>query len=145
MICSDINPYAVDLVKENFNVNKSILKGSIDVRLGDLFSVLKKNEKFDVIIFNPPYLPIDKKDVIEKHDWIDIATNGGIDGLKFIIRFIIEVNRYLRKKGRAYFVFSSLSNRTKLNDYLIKSELKSQIVTSRKYDCETIDVYSLFK
>jgi len=143
VICSDTNPYAIDLVKENYNENKSSLKGTIDVRFGDLFSVLKKNEKFDVIIFNPPYLPIEKKDIIVKQDWIDIATNGGIDGLKLIKRFVFDVNKYLRKKSRAYFIFSSLSNRKKLNNYLKNNEIKSQIVSSRKYDDETIDVYFL--
>jgi len=62
VICSDINPYAIKIVKENYHVNKSKLKGSIDVRYGDLFTVLNKNEIFDIIIFNPPYLPIDKNE-----------------------------------------------------------------------------------
>jgi release factor glutamine methyltransferase len=143
VICSDINPYSVKLVKQNYEDNKSKLKGSLEVRYGDLFSVLKKNEKFDAIIFNPPYLPIIEKDFLSKQDWIDIATNGGIDGLKLIKRYVLNVSKYLKKNGHAYFIFSSLCDRDKLNIYLNKSGLKSCIVSSGKFDDEKIDVYSL--
>ena len=143
VICSDINPYSIKLVKQNYENNKSKLKGSIEVRYGDLFSVLKDNEKFNVIIFNPPYLPIMEKDFLNSQDWIDVATNGGIDGLRLIKRYVFDVDKYLKKKGHAYFIFSSLSNRDKLNFYINKSGLNSCIVSSHKYDDETIDVYSL--
>jgi len=143
VICSDINPYAIKLVKQNYIENISRLKGSIDVRYGDLFSVLKKDEKFDVIIFNPPYLPIDKNDVIEKEDWINIATNGGIDGLNLIVKYILKLKKHLRKNGNAYFTFSSLSSREKLNKYLLKTGMKNQIISSRKYDDEKINVYRM--
>jgi release factor glutamine methyltransferase len=119
------------------------LDGSINIRLGDLFSVLHNNEKFDVIIFNPPYLPIQKEDILDNNDWINIATDGGIDGLKIIKRFIINVKKYLKNEGKAYFIFSSLSDRNKLNNYLENNDLKSNIVSSQKYDDEIIDVYVL--
>jgi len=141
VVCSDINPYAIDNVKENYIYNKKLLKGYIDIRFGDLFSVLRNDEKFDLIIFNPPYLPINNEDKIIKDDWIDIATNGGIDGLDTINRYLKDIKKYLKKKGRAYFIFSSLSDRNKLNNYLKKYDFKSNIVTSKKYDDETIDVY----
>jgi release factor glutamine methyltransferase len=143
VICSDINPYAIKLVKKNYHENKFKLKGLIDVRYGNLFSVLNKNEKFDVIIFNPPYLPTDKNDVIDKEDWINIATNGGIDGLNLIIKYILKLKNHLRKNGNAYFTFSSLSSREKLNKYIIKTGLEYKIIKSRKYDDERIYVYSI--
>lgn len=143
VVCSDVNPYSIDLVKENYYENESLLKGSIDVRLGDLFSVLKNNEKFDVIIFNPPYLPIEKEDIINKDDWIDIATNGGVDGLELIERFIVDVNKYLKENGKAFFVFSSLSDHDKLNYLLKNNSLYGKIVSSCKYDDEILEVYVL--
>jgi release factor glutamine methyltransferase len=143
VICSDINPYAIKLVKQNYNENKYKLKGLIDIRYGDLFTVLNKNEIFDIIIFNPPYLPIDKNDFITKEDWINIATNGGIDGLELIVKYLKGLKTHLKKNGKAYFTFSSLSNRKKLNNYLKKSGLKYRVVTSKKYEDEKIDVYCL--
>jgi len=141
VVCSDINPYAINLIKENYYYNKVNLKGTIDVRFGSLFSVIKNNEKFDLIIFNPPYLPSDQGNILDKNDWINIATDGGCDGLDLINKFIENVKFFLKIKGRAYFVFSSLSDRNKLNNLLINYGLKSSIISSRRYNDEIIDVY----
>ena len=51
----DINPNSIKFLKEKFPLSNIILS--------DLFSNLK-NEKFDLIIFNPPYLPNNKFDKI---------------------------------------------------------------------------------
>ena len=131
VICTDINPNAIKLVKYNYQINKPLLKGSIEIRYGDLFLILNKFERFDVIIFNPPYLPTLVKERI---------TDGGVDGLKLTKRFIEGLNKRLKKNGRAYFVFSSLSDRKKLNKYLNKAGLKSQIIISQWFDDEKIDI-----
>jgi len=57
VVCTDINPFAVELAKKNFLVNNALLNGNYDIRLGNLFDVLTFDDKFDIIIFNPPYLP----------------------------------------------------------------------------------------
>jgi len=74
VVCSDINPYAVQLTRQNIEQNRHLIKGIIEVRQGDLFSVLKKQERFNVIVFNPPYLPTKKNE--RTGGWFDIATNG---------------------------------------------------------------------
>ena len=144
VISSDINPYAIQTAKKNFFNNMSKLKGKIEFRQGDLFSVLKKDEKFDVIIFNPPYLPTKPKDKIGKPGWIDIALNGGYDGLQLTKRFIKSINIYLKKTGIAYFVFSSLSDRDVIENYISKFGLDFEIIKSYHFDDETIDSYSVF-
>jgi len=108
VICTDINPYAIDIAKQNYFKNKYLIKGSFEVRNGDLFSAVKKDEVFDIIIFNPPYLPTHKKDLVGGHGWFDIATNGGIDGIK-IKSFKFEpqsVNILIDKiPGKNYILF----------------------------------------
>ena len=143
VVCSDINPFATDLVKENLEKNKSKIKGTIEIRQGDLFSVLKSNERFNVIIFNPPYLPSKKGDIVG--GWFDKAVNGGIDGLSATKRFIESLNKHLDDTGKAYFVFSSLSDRKKLERIVYKNSFKSEIVNSKKFIDETLDVYYLSK
>jgi release factor glutamine methyltransferase len=118
VICSDINPFAVELVKRNFFVNKTKLRGSFEVRLDDLFNVLTFGDKFDIIVFNPPYLPTSDKERVSK--WFDKAVDGGEDGLNTTLKFIQELPNYLNKNGSAYFVFSSLSNRDKLEKIIKK-------------------------
>jgi len=141
VICSDLNPYAVKLTKHNYLINKSSLKGSIEVRQGNLFSVVNKDERFDVIIFNPPYLPTQSEDCIGGTGWFDLATDGGIDGLELTKRFINGLSKHLKKTGRSYFVFSSLSDRKKLDKYLNKTRLKSEIISGCWFDDEKLDVY----
>ena len=144
VICSDLNPHAVKLAKRNYLTNKSSLKGSIEIRQGDLFSVLNKDDRFDVIIFNPPYLPTQPEDRMGGTGWFDIATDGGVDGLELTKRFIDGLSKHLKKTGHAYFVFSSLSNRKRLDEHIFNARLKSEIILSRLFDDEQIDVYCIY-
>ena len=143
VICSDINPFAVELVKKNYQQNLSLLKGNFEVRLGDLFSVLTMGDLFDIVIFNPPYLPTDSKDLVGKSGWFDKSVNGGVDGLKIIGRFIEEVGQYLKDNGCIYFVFSSLSDINILERIVSKSGFQKSIIASKKFDDEQLDVYCL--
>jgi len=144
VICSDINPCAVDFVKNNYNQNKSKLNGSFEVRYGDLFFVLKKDELFDIIIFNPPYLPTKKEDLVGGTGWFDVATNGGKDGLKVTEIFLLNIKKYLKKGGCGYFVFSSLSNINKLFTIFKKAKLTGKVVNSSIYENERIDIYQIY-
>jgi release factor glutamine methyltransferase len=141
VVCSDVNPFAVELVKCNYSRNKSLLTGSLDVRLGDLFTVVGENEKFDVIIFNPPYLPTKKEDLVSGSGWFDIAVDGGTDGLALTEKFINHLQGYLKKNGRAFFVFSSLSDRSKLENIISNAGFKAKVIVSRCFDDEQIDIY----
>jgi release factor glutamine methyltransferase len=139
VFCTDINPFAVQLTRHNIERNRLLLQGAIDIRQGDLFSVLKANERFNVIIFNPPYLPTKTKEKIG--GWFDIATDGGQDGLKIIKRFLHGLHKHLRSNGRSYFIFSSLSNRSILERYLKKERLSSCVVARHRFESEELDVY----
>ncbi|MGF3554301.1 MAG: HemK2/MTQ2 family protein methyltransferase, partial [Thermoplasmatota archaeon] len=144
VVCTDINPYAVELAKYNYHKNKYFIKGKFEVRKGNLFSPIFKNERFDVIIFNPPYLPTKKNELVGGSGWFDVAVDGGTEGLNLIKRFIKDLRKYLTDVGKAYFVFSSLGNRKKLHNYLTKSRLNYQIVSSYNFDEESISVYCVY-
>ena len=88
IVCSDINPNAVELVKKNILINNDKLEAMIDVRVGDLFNVLRDDEQFDLIIFNPPYLPTTEDEYVDDHGWFDKAVSGGKNGLEVIISFL---------------------------------------------------------
>ncbi len=143
VVCCDINPIAVELIKKNYLLNQNLLRGNIDVRIGSLFSVLNYKDSFDVIVFNPPYLPTIKEDLVGGSGWFDTAVSGGIDGLNIIKRFIDQVSGFLKKNGRIYFVFSSLSDKDKLKIIIEKNNFIFEIVNSCRFDDETIYVYKL--
>jgi release factor glutamine methyltransferase len=93
VLAIDINPEAVENVK-----NKGI--SSI---ISDLFSEV--DNKFDLIIFNPPYLP---KEEMEPKD-SRLATTGGDKGNEIIKRFLKDAKSYLLENGKILLLFSSLT------------------------------------
>ncbi len=143
LISTDINPYAVKNTIENYEMNKEKIKGSFDVRIGSLFEPIKKDEKFDVIIFNPPYLPKDNRGLIDKDEWLDKAVHGGKDGLKYTKKFILNVSKYLKKKGIAYFVFSSQSDEKKLIRIIKKANLNYVELNTLSFEDEKLKIFKI--
>lgn len=139
VLCTDINPFAVQLTRHNIERNRHLLKGVVEIRQGDLFSVLKKKELFNIIIFNPPYLPTKKKEKFG--GWFDVATDGGRNGLNVTKRFLRELHQHLQRNGCAYFIFSSLSRRLTLECYLKNEGLSACIVARHLCVDEELDVY----
>lgn len=77
----------------------------------------KKQIKFDLIVFNPPYLPRELKE-------IDVISEGGEKGYETLERFFKEVKPYLKKEGRIVIVFSSFTHKTKVNEVIRKAGLR---------------------
>jgi len=71
----------------------------------DLFEGIRG--KFDLIIFNPPYLPT--KQAERSDQWINYALDGGESGRETIGRFLLDLAEHLRPGGRALLLISSLS------------------------------------
>lgn len=145
VICSDINPYAVNLVQKNIDKNNSLPKGSIEIRKGSLFTVLNENEKFNLIIFNPPYLPTSKEEYIGGTGWFDKAVAGGTTGLQITTLFLNNLSTYLKDDGRAYTIFSTNSPRNQFNQILKNNQLESIILDSYSFTDETIEVHRITK
>ena len=145
VICSDINPFAVDLIKKNYKKNKSQLTGSLEIRKGSLFDVLPKDETFNLIIFNPPYLPTSKEEYIGGSGWFDKAVAGGKNGLETTKPFLQQLPKYLRDDGRSFTIVSSKSPRIEFDQTIKKNNLKSTIVSSQSFTDETLEVHKIIK
>jgi HemK-related putative methylase len=90
----DINSEAVKHCK---NLGFSSVKS-------DLFDKIPKM-KFDLIIFNPPYLPEDSREPKSSR----LATTGGKKGNEIILRFLKQAKNFLSKKGKIFLITSSLA------------------------------------
>ncbi len=77
----------------------------------NLFSKIK--QKFDLIIFNPPYLPEHPKEKGKD-------TSGGKKGYETILRFLKEAKNHLKKQGKILLLFSSLSKPRIIKQYAKK-------------------------
>ncbi len=69
----------------------------------DLFE--KINGKYDLIIFNPPYLPEDAREPKDSK----LATTGGKKGSEIILNFLEQAKNFLEKNGKIFLITSSLS------------------------------------
>ena len=141
VVASDINPHAVRNCRRNLKRNQPRLTGTLDVRHGDLFSVLRPDERFDLIVFNPPYVPTPPEETTE--DWLDLATSGGDDGLQVTTRFLTDVRDYLTPMGHAYIIVSSHSPQPTLHRCLKEHQLKGTIVGTQRFEDEEISCYRL--
>jgi len=118
---SDIDENALIISKYNYIYNfvtknmdfKDIKNIKVDANfiMSDLFSNI--TGKFDLIVFNPPYLPeLDNEDFILSK-WL----SGGKEGYELIIKFLDQVRYHMNDYSNILLVYSSLSNPEKIEKY----------------------------
>ncbi len=139
IVATDINFDAIQLAEKNFLANNI---ENITLLFGDLFEPIKESfddindRKFDVILFNTPYLPTDECEILE--DNLNYAFDGGLDGRKVIDRFLNEVKNYLNEGGRVQLIQSSLSNPEQTLLKLEELGLLTEITASERFFFEEI-------
>ena len=136
---TDINYNALELAEKNFKLNNI---NTIKLEFGDLFEPVK-DKKFDVILFNTPYLPTDSEDII--NDDLNYAFDGGLDGRKVIDRFINEVSNHLNDKGIVQIIQSSLSDNNRTLDMFDRNGFVAEIAESEKFFFEEIVLINAYK
>ena len=86
ILAADINPEAVKLLKKKeFNCIKT-----------NLFSKIKN--KFDLITFNAPYLPLDPREPKDSQ----LATTGGERGDEISLKFLKQAKKHLNENGKIF-------------------------------------------
>ena len=141
VVLTDISPIAIKCSKQNVRLNN--LSHKIEVRQGNLFHPIKVSEKFDLILFNPPYLPISDEE--KKHDWLEKAWDGGKNGRDIIDNFLEKFENFLKKDGRVQMVQTTLSNVQKTLDFLKKRNFFVEIQAEKKFLFEKILVLQVKK
>lgn len=110
--CGDINPHAVELTRRNALKNNV----DLDVRDTDVYSAFP--ERYDTIIFNLPYLPVQEEGELAK------AWSGGEDGMGPLPELLAHAPEHLLPEGRVVVVVSSLMDQDRLKEVLGKRRTK---------------------
>ncbi|MDO8467456.1 MAG: methyltransferase [Nanoarchaeota archaeon] len=97
----------------------------------NLFSNIKKS--YDLIIFNPPYLPNNKSEPNESK----IATTGGKNGSEIINKFLTQAKNHLNKNGKILLITSSLTKSIKWGNW------KNKIIARKKLFFEELYLWEL--
>ncbi|MBU1201880.1 MAG: methyltransferase [Nanoarchaeota archaeon] len=124
VVAVDVNPEAVAYCTKKYK--------HIEFRQSDLFSNVP--EKFNLIIFNPPYLPTEKKAP-------DIVLDGGPKGYEIIERFLKFAKNHLKKGGVILLLFSSFSKKEKINKILSSEGYIYKEIAKQHIHFEDLYVY----
>jgi len=129
---------AVDIdQKVVFELRETIKNPKITINHSDLFSNI--HQKFDTIIFNPPYLPKTKEDLEIK----DSALFGGKEGWEIIERFFKEASKYLNEEGIILLVFSSFTGKEKVNEIIKENGFSFEELSKQHIFFEDLFVYEV--
>ena len=93
----DISQEALNIAKENAKQNNA----KINYINSDMFKNIPNNLQFDVIASNPPYIPSNDIESLDKEVQCEpiIALDGGKDGLAFYKIIAEEAYKYLKAEG----------------------------------------------
>ena len=136
---TDINFDACELARKNFAENGI---ENIEILWGNLFEVVE-NKKFDVILFNTPYLPTEDDEVLE--NTINYAFDGGLNGRKVIDLFLNEVGNHLNDGGIVQMIQSSLSGNDETLARLDELGFIAEIAASEHFFFEDITLINAYK
>jgi release factor glutamine methyltransferase len=88
--------------------------------------------RFDFIVSNPPYLPV------EDNEKKDSAIHGDSSGIETTLHFINSAISVLAENGKMLIIVSSLSDSTKLDQLMAQMKLKRRTISEKKLFFETL-------
>jgi release factor glutamine methyltransferase len=130
VVGSDLNPHACRQARET---------GIPAIRADQLTPF--RGGAFDVVLFNPPYLPTDPDR--EWDDWMETALSGGEDGRAIIDPFIRDLRRVLSPDGDAFVLVSSLTGIEAVRDLARSNGLTTMEAADEAHPYERLVVLHL--
>lgn len=130
VVAVDINPAAVRCARLNALLNE--VEGRVEVLQGDLFEPVEKR-RFDVILFNPPYLPGEPQTPFEAALW-------STDTLE---RFLGGLAAHLKPAGYALLLISSVGDATALQRAVRSGRTQAENVAARSLPGETLTLLKI--
>jgi release factor glutamine methyltransferase len=130
VVASDVNPHACERARD---------RGLAVVR-GDLVAPFVDGA-FDVVAFNPPYLPTDPD--VAGDDWMEVALSGGEDGRAVVEPFLDAVGRVLAPDGVVLLLVSTLTGLEAVEALATEAGLTVSSVAEESFPYETLHVLAL--
>ncbi len=138
ILAVDIDEEAIQALQEK--IKRERLR-KVQVQPSDLFSTV--SGQFNLIIFNPPYLPQDKGAGGKKIE--DKTIYGGKKGWELSQKFLEQAAKHLYPDGKILLLFSSLTDKDKIDEIIEKNMFTSQELDWQKLSFETLHLYLIEK
>lgn len=117
----DVSTEALQIALDN--ASKLGLYNKAIFRKSDIFSNVKEGEKFDIIISNPPYIPISEKENLQievKFEPEGALFASDVEGIEFYDKIVSQAMNYLNKGG--YLMFElGIGQAKKVNELMKKA------------------------
>lgn len=101
VFATDVSYAAINIAKLNSRMHE--LKDYFYLVCSDLFSAIKPDSEFDVIVANPPYIPTERIKSLQPEIKLyepEEAINGGLDGMVKIKEIILRAWHFIKKGGK---------------------------------------------
>jgi len=137
VVGSDRNPHACRQARGH----------GIEVVLTDLVGAFSPNA-FDVVVFNPPYLPTEPEDLPidpeeADQDWMEIALSGGETGRAVVEPFLDSVSRVLRPGGVVLLLVSSVTGPDEVEERADEAGFETERMVEESHFFEQLVVLKL--
>ncbi|GME75883.1 unnamed protein product [Ambrosiozyma monospora] len=150
IISTDLNPHScVSLISTNKHNNPK--RSNLDAIRTDLVSGFHNNS-IDVLVFNPPYVPAEYIPSVEdaekdEYNWVDIALNGGPEGMDITNKLLDRLDQCMSINGEAYILFCARNKPDVVVEEFKKnnSNFSVERVIYRKAGWEELSVYRFLK
>lgn len=130
---ADIDIKAVKLAAHNCRINNIT---NVHVVHSNLFSHI--DQRFDVIIFNPPYVPDGNP-----YTSSAVSYHGGEDGRKVIDSFIDQFPGHIMPEGTVYLLQSSLSGIEKTQKMLQQKGFNATVLETTPLFFEKLVIFKI--
>jgi release factor glutamine methyltransferase len=132
VVGADLNPLACAEARDR---GVPVLRGDLVAPFGE--------DTFDVVCFNPPYLPSAPEGVWD--DWMEAAVTGGEDGRAVIEQFLDDVGRVLRDDGTVYLLISTVTGLEEVQDIADEAGFRAIVITEESHSFERLLVLQLVR
>ncbi|HRN86474.1 MAG TPA: peptide chain release factor N(5)-glutamine methyltransferase [Candidatus Dojkabacteria bacterium] len=116
IVATDISESALKIAQRNVNINLQKSRRSRIIFVEQDILTELPSECFDLIISNPPYIPLDEYKKLEKSLYFEpeIALTDFSNGLRFYKRLALSVKNNLNTGGMAIFEIHSMNTENTL-------------------------------
>ncbi len=130
VVAVDVNPAAVRCARINVLLNE--VDDRVEVREGNLFAPVRA-ALFDVVLFNPPYLPGEAQPGLEQAFFSNAMA----------ARFATELPHYLKPGGHALVILSDIGDEAKFLQAFAQAGFGCEVIAQKKLFNEVLSIYKL--
>ncbi|MFX0094312.1 MAG: HemK2/MTQ2 family protein methyltransferase, partial [Candidatus Hodarchaeota archaeon] len=113
-VATDISLVSGEIARENIINNLPHPSPQFNIIVMDLFAGFQIRPLFDLILFNPPYVPTSQEEMSQ--GGIFRTWAGGQDGTEVILRFLHKAPKFLVSRGQILLLLSSLNRLPKIRE-----------------------------